>query len=360
MSIHVMNLVWKKSKHKGSTLLILLAMADYAGDDGTGIWPSYQTLAKKARLSRRQAINIVQSLIESGVIARAGQSAARTNRYQIRLDMIGKEGTGVIEPSEAPPLPKDKSVEGALSAGENFSPSDPDGEKISPGRDADGETRFTNDGEAQFTNIGEARFTQTINNRQNITTRGDANASPRARSPSALRKKRSTADEKAGALQHGLHPAMPDATNGAWPQNPAKPDPDPPGNTDTSAPAGNGSLSGMRTDRNRAEEAILRARCSEPARALMQAFYRLTGIAYTRAWPSAAETMAEAGVTASDLRAALEEARRGRWTVNDPHSLTKTAIRIASTRAAYMAPGEEIAYDAASNSYIVKRTESAK
>ena len=37
-------------------------MADYADDDGVGVWPSYETLARKTRLSRRQAISIVKAL----------------------------------------------------------------------------------------------------------------------------------------------------------------------------------------------------------------------------------------------------------------------------------------------------------
>ncbi|MGQ9890100.1 MAG: helix-turn-helix domain-containing protein [Aggregatilineales bacterium] len=353
MSIHVMNVVWRRSKHKGSTLLVLLAMADYASDDGTGIWPSYQTLAQKARLSRRQAINVVRSLIESGAITCIGQSATRTNRYQINLAMIGNEktegdeGAPASEPDGENIAPKGR-AEDTTPASENFSPSQPDGENIAPREEADGEAGFTNVGETGFTMMVKPASPKPSDNHQ-ITTRGDAPASPRAQSTSALRQSALATAEKTdglnqvnsiddGNISHDSQSGRPQD------QIPAKPDPDPPSNTRVAArpPARNGALD----DRDRSKKAILRARCSEGARALMQAFYDLTHIAYTKAWPSAAETMAEAGVTASDLRAALDEARRNRWTVNDPHSLTRTAIRIASQRARRaVAPDAVLEYD---------------
>lgn len=44
MSIHVMNLVWKKSRNKRTAMLLLLAIADHAHDDGTGTRVLMRTL----------------------------------------------------------------------------------------------------------------------------------------------------------------------------------------------------------------------------------------------------------------------------------------------------------------------------
>lgn len=67
MSIDVMSWVWKNSKQEGGALLTLLAMADFADDNGI-CWPSIPTLAKKARVSERQMFRILSELKSSGEI----------------------------------------------------------------------------------------------------------------------------------------------------------------------------------------------------------------------------------------------------------------------------------------------------
>jgi hypothetical protein len=57
MSISIMTLVWSESQHKGSELLLLLAIADNANDQGIA-YPSLRTLAKKTRMSRRNVIRV--------------------------------------------------------------------------------------------------------------------------------------------------------------------------------------------------------------------------------------------------------------------------------------------------------------
>ena len=54
MSIAWMNYVWEHSDQKGTSLLLLLAIADHANDDGI-CWPSVARLAHKARTTKRQA-----------------------------------------------------------------------------------------------------------------------------------------------------------------------------------------------------------------------------------------------------------------------------------------------------------------
>lgn len=68
MSIKVMSHVWDHSPHTGSDLLMLLAIADHANDEGLA-WPSIPTLAKKCRVGKRQAIYIIQKLERAGSLS---------------------------------------------------------------------------------------------------------------------------------------------------------------------------------------------------------------------------------------------------------------------------------------------------
>jgi helix-turn-helix protein len=65
MSIRVMNRVWEHSEQKEGTLLVLLALADYADDNGV-CWPAQPEIAKKARLTDRQIRNVLKGLVDGG------------------------------------------------------------------------------------------------------------------------------------------------------------------------------------------------------------------------------------------------------------------------------------------------------
>jgi Helix-turn-helix domain len=65
MSISIIDRVWHYSKARKGELLMLLAIADFANDDGEA-WPSVPTLAKKSRLSERQAQYALRRLVKSG------------------------------------------------------------------------------------------------------------------------------------------------------------------------------------------------------------------------------------------------------------------------------------------------------
>jgi hypothetical protein len=57
-----MNRVWEASRQSGGALLVLLAIADFADDDGLA-YPSIATLARKARLSDRQVQRVIAGLV---------------------------------------------------------------------------------------------------------------------------------------------------------------------------------------------------------------------------------------------------------------------------------------------------------
>jgi hypothetical protein len=70
---------------KGSALLLLLAIADHAHDDGGGAYPSIETLSQKIRMSVRQtqrALRVLEAAGELKVAIKAGPHEA--NLYTVR------------------------------------------------------------------------------------------------------------------------------------------------------------------------------------------------------------------------------------------------------------------------------------
>ena len=85
MSIKVMTQTWKVSQQQGGALLILLAIADFADDEGMA-YPSISTLAKKARLSRRHTQRILRRLVRvKELIIHPGKGQHGSNLYQVTL-----------------------------------------------------------------------------------------------------------------------------------------------------------------------------------------------------------------------------------------------------------------------------------
>jgi hypothetical protein len=90
-----MSAVWKDSKQKGSSLLLLLAFADHAGDDGF-CWPGYEHLAKKIRMSTRSVSRLVEQLEkdkELHVIRKQGEH----NWYVVRVGMTNEDVIAVLK-----------------------------------------------------------------------------------------------------------------------------------------------------------------------------------------------------------------------------------------------------------------------
>ena len=84
VSVSVMTRVWASSRASKGQLLVLLAIADFADDDGRA-WPSVCTLAKKARLSERETQYVLRQLEEMGelrVLHNEGPKGC--NLYQIQ------------------------------------------------------------------------------------------------------------------------------------------------------------------------------------------------------------------------------------------------------------------------------------
>lgn len=83
MSIKVMTRVWEESEQSGGALLILLALADFSNDNGES-WPAMTTIARKARMSKRNAQLTIAKLVEAGELSIERNTGKRgTNTYKI-------------------------------------------------------------------------------------------------------------------------------------------------------------------------------------------------------------------------------------------------------------------------------------
>lgn len=87
MSIKIMTRVWEESKQGGSKLLLLLAIADNANDDGFA-WPGQKYLAHKIRMSERSISRLAKELEESGELyINRRNIEGQSNQYLVSVEM---------------------------------------------------------------------------------------------------------------------------------------------------------------------------------------------------------------------------------------------------------------------------------
>jgi hypothetical protein len=104
MSIKIQSRVWETSKQSGGSLLVLLALADFANDDGYS-FPSVGTLARKSRLTERQVQRVLSKLVGDGELLVFPKSGAKqqgdgggfTNQYKI---IFKTEGCNNVTPDK--------------------------------------------------------------------------------------------------------------------------------------------------------------------------------------------------------------------------------------------------------------------
>jgi hypothetical protein len=144
MSIKILNHVWEHSAQKGSYLVTMLAIADYAHDDGTRAYPSIATLARKTRMSERNVQLVLRKLEADGELtihANAGPHGC--NVYSIPLARPattpprerGEKFSGGSKPKEEGGNPPPKVAPNPL-----LDPSDP---KTDPGISSCSSTKKT-------------------------------------------------------------------------------------------------------------------------------------------------------------------------------------------------------------------------
>jgi hypothetical protein len=80
-----MTWVWANSPYSGERLLVHLALADFANDEGV-CFPSHSTLAKKARCSQGWVSQTIKKMISDRlieIVEPAGQGRGKVGRYRL-------------------------------------------------------------------------------------------------------------------------------------------------------------------------------------------------------------------------------------------------------------------------------------
>jgi hypothetical protein len=79
-----MALVWEHSQAEGTTLLVMLALADHCNDDGY-CWPSLARIAAKSRISERSARRCCEESEKRGELQRTfgGRGPGDSNVYRV-------------------------------------------------------------------------------------------------------------------------------------------------------------------------------------------------------------------------------------------------------------------------------------
>ena len=85
MSVRWITQVWEGSPYRGERLLLHLALADFANDEGT-CFPSQRTLARKARCTEGFVRLAIKDMMESGLleIERAAHGRGNTALYRLK------------------------------------------------------------------------------------------------------------------------------------------------------------------------------------------------------------------------------------------------------------------------------------
>jgi hypothetical protein len=114
MSIQIMTRVWQDSAQQGSSLVILLAIADFANDQGVA-YPSVATLAQKARISESQVHWILRKLVDTGELTIKRQAGPhRCNLYAITDSRVLSSEGAAGNNDRVLPVAPDPSIEPSL------------------------------------------------------------------------------------------------------------------------------------------------------------------------------------------------------------------------------------------------------
>lgn len=94
MSIRVMSDVLDHAPVSGSKLLVLVALANFADDDGV-CWPAMSTIAAKARLAERSAQRACRDMEQAGLLEISESAGPNgVNRYRIVCAAFRGGGSG--------------------------------------------------------------------------------------------------------------------------------------------------------------------------------------------------------------------------------------------------------------------------
>lgn len=121
MSVRWIGHVWETSPYEGRRLLLHLALADFANDEGV-CFPSQRTLALKARTTEAWVSASVRQMVADGLLEIVERGSGRGNRtvYQLRKGstQLGDSEKGETQKGETE-SPQTLNVDDALSSYRN-------------------------------------------------------------------------------------------------------------------------------------------------------------------------------------------------------------------------------------------------
>lgn len=111
-----MSIIWEHYPRGGSELLTVLALADWSNDSGESLRPSIRAIARKTRLSEKQARRYMHAMLRTGLLEvianKNGGNPGTPRHYRLRLDRIGAtpptDGSGQLH-GPLPPMGLDPS-----------------------------------------------------------------------------------------------------------------------------------------------------------------------------------------------------------------------------------------------------------
>ena len=96
MSIGIMDKVFQRYPNGGGEMLLALALADHADDDGTSIYPSVKKLAAKTRQSERTVQYQLRRMEASGWLLRVGHgNGGRSQTTEYRISPLWLKGAEI-------------------------------------------------------------------------------------------------------------------------------------------------------------------------------------------------------------------------------------------------------------------------
>jgi hypothetical protein len=116
VSVRAIGLVWERSRAKGSNFLMLLAIADYAKDDGRWAW-RVARLRRETRLTGRGGELVLRKLVQDGEVWPEWDAQEKRSIFTVRCacDWDTYQSEGPIPEREKISRAKAKSFPGSCA-----------------------------------------------------------------------------------------------------------------------------------------------------------------------------------------------------------------------------------------------------
>jgi len=102
MSVKIMGYVFDSGLPTTSKI-VMLALADFANEEGESIYPSLETLSKRTGMSTRSVMRILSSLRTKGYIESVGSRPSGVKVYRMNVNKLTHDSVSPPPDTESPP-----------------------------------------------------------------------------------------------------------------------------------------------------------------------------------------------------------------------------------------------------------------